>query len=119
MAKTLKITTDSRIQLVDVDFSRMEDITKELGGDGERVCTQKLQDYFGPGPMMFVDEQGLLKRLPITPVGSFFYGTALHGNPIAGDFILAVLENGYWKAPEGKLVEEWKARLKKDFWLEE
>ena len=119
MAKTLKSTTDSRIQLVDVDFSRMADITKELGGDGERVCTQKLQDYFGPGAMMIVDEEGLLKGLPMNPLGSFFYGTARHGQPIVGDFILAILEQGDWTAPNEKQVEEWKAKMERDFRLKE
>ena len=97
MAKTLKITTDSRIQLVDVDFSRMEDITKELGGDGERVCTQKLQDYFGPGAMMIVDEEGLLKRLPMNPVGSFFMGLPCTGIPLQG-----ILSWRYWKTAIGR-----------------
>ena len=82
MAKTLKITTDNRIRVVDVDFDRLEDIRREIGGSVERVCTQKLQDYFGSGAMMIVDEEGLLKGLPMNPVGSFFYGTAQHGNPI-------------------------------------
>ena len=29
MAKTLKITTDDRIKVVDVDFNQMEDIQRE------------------------------------------------------------------------------------------
>lgn len=119
MAKTLKITTDNRIQAVDVNFDRLEDIRREIGGSVERVCTQKLQDYFGPGAMMIVDEKGLLKGLPMNPIGSFFYGTVQHGNPIVGDFILAILEHGYWTAPEEKQVEKWKARIKRDFWLKE
>lgn len=119
MAKTLKITTDDRIKVVDVDFNQMEDIQREIGGYGERVCTQKLQDYFGPGAMMIVDEEGLLKRLPMNPLGSFFYGTSKHGHPIVGDFILAILEQGDWTAPNEKQVEEWKAKMERDFRLKE
>ena len=119
MAKTLKITANDQIKVVDVDFKRMEDIRREIGGYGERVCTQKLQDYFGPGAMMIVDEEGLLKRLPMNPLGSFFYGTAMHGQPIVGDFILAILEQGDWTAPNEKQVEEWKAKMERDFRLKE
>ncbi len=119
MAKTLKITAGNQIRVVDVDFNRMEDIQREIGGSCERVSTQKLQDYFGPGAMMIVDEEGLLKGLPMNPLGSFFYGTAKHGHPIAGDFLLAILEQGYWTAPEEGQVEEWEARMKRDFWLQE
>lgn len=119
MSKTLKVTTDSQIKVVDVDFNRIEDIQREIGGYGERVCTQKLQDYFGPGAMMIVDEEGLLKRLPMNPLGSFFYGTSKHGHPIVGDFILAILEQGYWTAPNEKQVEEWKAKMERDFRLKE
>lgn len=119
MSKTLKVTTDSQIKVVDVDFNRIEDIQREIGGFCERVCTGKLQDYFGAGVMMIVDEEGLLKGLPMNPVGSFFYGTAKHGHPIVGDFIFAVLEEGYWKAPGEKQIKAWSARMKKDFWLKE
>ncbi len=119
MAKTLKITANDQIKVVDVDFKRMEDIRREIGGYGERVCTQKLQDYFGPGAMMIVDEEGLLKGLPMNPLGSFFYGTARHGQPIVGDFILAILEQGDWTAPNEKQVEEWKAKMERDFRLKE
>ena len=119
MAKTLKITANDQIKVVDVDFKRMEEIRREIGGYGERVCTQKLQDYFGPGAMMIVDEEGLLKGLPMNPLGSFFYGTARHGQPLVGDFILAILEQGDWTAPNEKQVEEWKAKMERDFRLKE
>lgn len=119
MSKTLKVTTDSQIKVVDVDFNRIEDIQREIGGFCERVCTGKFQDYFGAGVMMIVDEEGLLKRLPMNPLGSFFYGTSKHGHPIVGDFILAILEQGYWTAPNEKQVEEWKAKMERDFRLKE
>ena len=119
MAKTLKVTPDNRIQVAEVDFNRIEDIQREIGGYVERVCTRKLQEYFKSDVMMIVDEEGLLKGLPMNPTGSVFYDTARHGNPIVGDFVLAVLDGENWKAPEEKQLEEWKARLKKDFWLKE
>ena len=66
-----------------------------------------------------MDQRELLKRLPMNPLGSFFYGTSKHGHPIVGDFILAILEQGYWTAPEEKQVEEWKAKMERDFQLKE
>lgn len=119
MAKTLKITAGNQIRVVDVDFNRMEDIQREIGGYVERVCTRKLQEYFKSDVMMIVDEEGLSKGLPMNPTGSVFYDTVRHGNPIVGDFVLAVLDGENWKAPKEKQLEEWKARLKKDFWLKE
>lgn len=88
--KTVKVTTDDRISIVDVDFDDFRSIQKAIGGHFETVRTQRMRDYFGTEIMMIVDEEGHLKQLPFNRLGSWFYGEDEHGCPIAGDFILAV-----------------------------
>lgn len=36
---------------------------------------------------MLVDEDGLAKELPLNPIGSYLYGTQLHGSPILGTIL--------------------------------
>ena len=43
--KTLKITTDNKISIVDLNFDH-ESLREEVGGYVELVRTQKLLDYF-------------------------------------------------------------------------
>lgn len=85
MAKTIKITSNNEISVVDVDFDDYRAIQKVVGGMFETVKTQRMFDYFGKPVMMLVDEEGILKQLPLNRTGSRFYGY-----PIVGDFILAV-----------------------------
>ena len=85
MAKTIKITSSNEIFVVDVDFDDYRAIQKVVGGMFETVKTQRMFDYFGKPVMMLVDEEGILKQLPLNRTGSRFYGY-----PIVGDFILAV-----------------------------
>lgn len=88
--KTIKVTTDNVISVIDVDFDDYHSMQKEIGGGIEPVKTQILFDYFKQPMMMIVDDEGLIKNLPPNPLGCYFYGFMIHGNPIAGDFILAV-----------------------------
>ena len=90
MAKTIKVTTADRVMLVDVDFDDFRSIQKAVGGHFETVHTRRMQEAFDAPMLMLVDEEGLLKGLPINKLGCFFYGTVCHGNPIVGDFILAL-----------------------------
>ena len=48
------------------------------------VHNWRLARLLGEGIVMLVDEEGLLKELPLNPVGSFFYEGL-----IVGDFLLA------------------------------
>lgn len=43
--KTLKITTDNKISIIDLDFDH-KSLREEVGGYIELVRTQKLLDYF-------------------------------------------------------------------------
>ena len=62
--KTLKITTDDKISVIEVDVNNIKDLQNAIGGGlVEPVKTQKLWDYFKAPVLMLVDEEGLLKDL--------------------------------------------------------
>lgn len=116
--KTVKITTDNVVSVIDVDFNNFRSIQRAIGGDFETVKTRKMWEYFKQ-PIMFIgEEEAHCKGLPFNRLGSWFYDTERHGWPIAGDIILAV--------PDGENIlgldsaETIKERLLKDFdYLEE
>ena len=114
MAKTIKITSSNEISVVDVDFDDYRAIQKVVGGMFETVKTQRMFDYFGKPVMMLVDEEGILKQLPLNRTGSRFYGY-----PIVGDFILAVPVHEDIVAPDAEELAEWKERLIRDQNLKE
>lgn len=117
--KTIKITTDNKLSVIDVDFDDYRDIQKAVGCEHfETVKTQRLFDFFG-GPVLFcVDEEGLLKDLALNWVGSFFYGTESHGHPIVGDIVFGIPIYDTIEAP--KDVEGMKHKLLEMFeFLEE
>lgn len=116
--KTIKISTNNEVSVIDVDFNDFRSIKNAIGGYFETVKTQKMWDYF-KRPMMFLaDEEGHLKQLPLNQLGSYFYDTERHGWPIAGDIILAVPDGEYILGLED--VETMKEQLLKDFdFLEE
>lgn len=88
--KTVKVTTDNKISLIDVNFSNFRSIQQAIGGHFETVHTQLMADYFkDPSVIMLVDEEGLLKGLPVNALGCALYGTPQHGYPIVGDLIFA------------------------------
>lgn len=66
--KTLKITTDNKISIVDVDFKDFRSIQQAVGGYFETVKTRKMWDYFKAPVIMLVDEEGLralwIRQLP-------------------------------------------------------
>ena len=111
--KTIKISTNNEVSVIDVDFNDFRSIKNAIGGHFETVKTQKMWDYF-KRPMMFLaDEEGHLKKLPLNQLGSYFYDTERHGWPIAGDIILAVPFGEYIIGIDD--VEVLKLKLLKDF----
>lgn len=83
--KTVKVTTDNKISIIDVDFDDFRSIQQAIGGRFETVRTQLMADCFkDPSVIMLVDEEGLIKGLPLNPVGS-----ALYRGTIAGDLVFA------------------------------
>ena len=113
--KTLKITTNNEILIVDVDLNDYKSIQKELGGYAESVLTGVMHEYFKTSVLMLVDEEGLIKNLPINVVASHFYDYHIHGQVIAGDAIFAISlgENmtGFGKRDS----EQWMDKMLRDF----
>ena len=101
--KTIRVTADSEISVVDVDFDDFQSVQNMLGGYVEVVNTCR-QSYLFEEVVMLVDEEGLLKELPKNPVGSYLYGGL-----IVGDVILAQFAGEELIAP--KSVEELEKRL--------
>ena len=62
---------------------------REVGGYIEVVHPRFLPTPF----CIIVNEEGLITGLPSNSVGSFWYGTGIHGWPIAGD--LVVMKDGF------------------------
>lgn len=113
--KTLKITTDNKIRMIDINMSDYKAIQKELGGYFETVHTKIMYEYFKAPVIMLVDEEGRCKCLPLNVVGSYFYGTQEHGNPIAGDVLLALaVGEDFTGFTEGD-ARQWRDKLLNDF----
>lgn len=116
--KTVKITTDNVVSVIDVDFNDFRSIQKAIGGYFETINTRKMYDYFKQPMMFLIDEEVHLKRLPLNQLGSYFYDTERHGWPIAGDINLAVPDGEYILGLED--AEAMKIQLLNDFdFLEE
>nr|DAN92180.1 MAG TPA: protein of unknown function (DUF3846) [Caudoviricetes sp.] len=113
--KTLKITTDNKISVVDVNFSDFKAIQQAIGGYFEIVNTQKLRDYFKASVVMIVDEEGVIKDLPVNTIGCYFYNTSKHGCPIAGDMILGLLVGPDITGLGDRDAEQWMEKMLKDF----
>ena len=112
--KTVKVSTDNMVSLIDIDFDNFREIQKAIGGHFETVRTRRTVSYFGsPDIVMLVDEEGLLKGLPVNTFGSVMYGTAEHGHPIVGDLILAKVVGEDIAAPDD--AEALKSKLLRDF----
>lgn len=104
--KTIKITADNLLSVIDINLNDYREVQKALDCDFfESVKTEPM--------MIFVDESGLIKGLPVNAVGSVLYGTPEHGYPICGDIIFAVPVREYTEAPDD--VEKMKAKMLKDF----
>ena len=94
--KTVKVTTDNKISMIDVDFSNFKSIQQAIGGHFETVRTQLMVDYFkDPSLIMLVDEEGRVKGLPINSAGC-----VLCRGIIAGDLIFARIAGEDIVAPE-------------------
>lgn len=92
--KTVKVTTDNKISIIDVDFDDFRSIQQAIGGHFETVHTQLMVDYFkDPSVIMLVDEEGLVKGLPINSAGCMLYRGIIAGAlifaRIAGEDIIA------------------------------
>ena len=113
--KTLKITTDNKISIIDVNLDSYKSLQQEIGGDIETVHTQIMYDYFKAPVLMLVDEEGLIKNLPANWVASYFYGCQNHGHVIAGDAIFAISLGENMTGFGDRDSEQWLNKMLNDF----
>lgn len=80
----IKIDTKNKVSLVSFDAPLYKGLNAAFDGLVEHVRPRRL-----PSPYcMMVDEEGLLKELPLNVMGCFLYQTDLHGHPIASDIYI-------------------------------
>lgn len=111
--KTVKVTPDNIISVIDVNFDDFRDLQKAVGGSFEIVRTRTLYEMFKMPIVMLVDEEGLLKQKEINRLGSYFYDVDRHGWPILGDIVFAVETGEDLEAPDD--AEALKVFLKMKF----
>ncbi len=86
--KAIKITTDNRISIVATDRSFGCDPEKLLG-EQNTSCIEYVKPRYGiRDTVLAVDDNGMLKCLPINEAASLMYGVQHHGNPIVGDVLV-------------------------------
>ena len=82
--KGIVITTKYEMRVQEFSEPAYKSIGEAVGGWIEVVRPVRL----GRPYCMVVNEEGLLRNLPMNVLGSFLYGTDKHGSPIAGDIVL-------------------------------
>ena len=123
--KTVKITTDNKISIIDVDFDDFKAIQKAIDGNFEFVKTQKMYEWFKHPVVMIVDEVGHIKQKDTNDVGTFFYNDEQKRGfsefwPIAGDLIFAIPVGEDLTGWDDEKVEDLKEGLMRYFtYLEE
>ena len=80
----LKVTTDLKVEKIDLKEPLHESLRKSLGGYFELVHPRRLERPY----CMLVDGDGLLKDLQLNSVGSYLYETDKHSQPIVGDIFI-------------------------------
>ena len=102
--KIIKVTTDNEVEVLDFPEGTIREelngLTQMVGPECrlvEHVRPVKLYAVFG-APLnptreegsavsMLVDEEGIIRDLPLNVLGSWLYGTEEHGHPIVGDIL--------------------------------
>jgi hypothetical protein len=88
--KALKIGTNNGISIIDLQEPLHKTLQEELGGYFEIVMPKGLIHPY----VMIVDDEGLLKELPLNPIGTYLYRAGRRLPPIAGDAIIMALQEG-------------------------
>ncbi len=95
--KGVVVTTDLEIRIEEFGDPLYETVGSAVGGYIEHVKPARLRHPY----CMIINEEGRLLDLPLNPVGSYFYGTDRHGEPIVGNIV--VMKDGY-RAGEPDIV---------------
>lgn len=82
--KGIVITPDLELSIRDFGGELHESIGEAVGGLIEVVHPMGMKPPF----CMVVNEEGLLRDLPLNPIGSLWYGTQFHGQSIVGTIVV-------------------------------
>lgn len=82
--KGIVITTKYEMRVQEFSEPAYKSIGEAVDGWIEIVHPVRL----GRPYCMVVNEEGLLRNLPMNVLGSYLYGTDTHGSPIAGNIVL-------------------------------
>ena len=83
------VTTDLEIRIEEFSDPLYKTVGSAVGGYIEHVKPARLRHPY----CMIVNEEGRLLDLPLNYVGSYFYGTDQHGEPIVGNIV--IMKDGY------------------------
>ena len=87
--KGIVVTTDLEIRIEEFSDPLYKTVGSAVGGYIEHVNPARLRHPY----CMIVNEEGRLLDLPLNYVGSYFYGTDQHGEPIVGNIV--IMKDGY------------------------
>ena len=87
--KGIVVTTDLEIRIEEFSDPLYKTVGSAVGGYIEHVKPARLRHPY----CMIVNEEGRLLDLPLNYVGSYFYGTDQHGEPIVGNIV--VMKDGF------------------------
>jgi len=87
--KGIVVTTDLEIRIEKFSDPLYKTVGSAVGGYIEHVKPARLRHPY----CMIVNEEGRLLDLPLNYVGSYFYGTDQHGEPIVGNIV--IMKDGY------------------------
>lgn len=87
--KGIVVTTDLEIRIEEFSDPLYKTVGSAVGGYIEHVRPARLRHPY----CMIVNEEGRLLDLPLNYVGSYFYGTDQHGEPIVGNIV--IMKDGY------------------------
>ena len=87
--KGIVVTTDLEIRIEEFSDPLYKTVGSAVGGYIEHVKPARLRHPY----CMIVNEEGRLLDLPLNYVGSYFYGTDQHGEPIVRNIV--IMKDGY------------------------
>lgn len=87
--RVIKVTTDNKIYIIDIDVNDVKVVHKEIGGF-ECVRTKEIHQFFHEHVTMIVDDNGFAKEKPLNIIASALYG---YGD-IVGDVLFVPEEYG-------------------------
>ena len=87
--KGVVVTTDLEIRIEEFSDPLYKTVGSAVGGYIEHVKPARLRHPY----CMIVNEEGRLLDLQLNYVGSYFYGTDQHGEPIVGNIV--IMKDGY------------------------